>query len=102
NMTYKEDNKVKGADVVSPNFIKVDGGKVLAEKVTITGNGGKGQGVKVANGGAVWLKETNFSNVRSGMTVERGGIMRMEGGAITFTGGHGISVSGGAGFVNWF
>ncbi|WP_208541723.1 right-handed parallel beta-helix repeat-containing protein, partial [Bartonella capreoli] len=42
NMTYKEDNKVKGADVVSPNFIKVDGGKVLAEKVTITGNGGKG------------------------------------------------------------
>ncbi|WP_343358087.1 hypothetical protein AAJP84_04220 [Bartonella schoenbuchensis] len=102
NMTYKEDNKVKGADVVSPNFIKVDGGKVLAEKVTITGNGGKGQGVKVANGGAVWLKETNFTNVRSGMTVERGGIMRMEGGAITFTGGHGISVSGGQAVLSGF
>ncbi|WP_208438937.1 hypothetical protein, partial [Bartonella grahamii] len=76
NMTYKEDNKVKGADVVSPNFIKVDGGKVLAENVSITGDGGKGQGVKVANGGAVWLRETNFTDRRSvvlGRRVDLGG-----------------------------
>ncbi|MEL6089187.1 beta strand repeat-containing protein [Bartonella schoenbuchensis] len=56
---------------LNANFIKVEGGKVLAEEVTITGNG-KGQGVKVANGGAVWLKKTTFTNVRSGMTVGRG------------------------------
>ncbi|MEL6093452.1 beta strand repeat-containing protein [Bartonella schoenbuchensis] len=73
NMTYKGDNKVKGANTASPNFIKVEGGKVLAEKLTMTGNGKDNiQGVKVANGGAVWLKNTTFSNVRSGMTVERG------------------------------
>ncbi|WP_208541710.1 right-handed parallel beta-helix repeat-containing protein [Bartonella capreoli] len=84
------------------NFIKVEDGVVLAEKLTMTGNGGKGQGVKVANGGAVWLKETNFTNVRSGMTVERGGIMRMEGGSITFTGGHGIDVSGGQALLTGF
>ncbi|MEL6089668.1 hypothetical protein [Bartonella schoenbuchensis] len=75
-MTYKGDNKVKGAngaDVVSPNFIKVEDGVVLAEKLTMTGNGKDNiQGVKVANGGAVWLKETHFTNVRSGITVERG------------------------------
>ncbi|WP_343358085.1 right-handed parallel beta-helix repeat-containing protein [Bartonella schoenbuchensis] len=100
-MTYKGDNKVKGADVVSPNFIKVEDGVVLAEKLTMTGNG-KGQGVRVANGGAVWLKNTTFSNVRSGMTIERGGIMRMEGGSITFTGGHGIDVSGGQALLTGF
>ncbi|MEL6093445.1 beta strand repeat-containing protein [Bartonella schoenbuchensis] len=82
NMTYKSDG-------LNANFIKVEGGKVLAENLTITGNGGKGQGVKVANGGTVWLKETNFTNVKSGMTVGRGGVMRMEGGSITFNGGHG-------------
>ncbi|MEL6089196.1 beta strand repeat-containing protein [Bartonella schoenbuchensis] len=91
-MTYKGDNKVKGAngaDVVSPNFIKVEGGTVAVENITMTGNGGKGQGVKVAKGGVVWLKKTTFTNVRSGMTVGRGGVMRMEGGSITFNGGHG-------------
>ncbi|WP_208540662.1 right-handed parallel beta-helix repeat-containing protein, partial [Bartonella capreoli] len=47
NMTYTSDG-------LNANFIKVEGGKVLAENLTITGNGGKGQGVKVANGGTVW------------------------------------------------
>ncbi|MEL6093425.1 hypothetical protein [Bartonella schoenbuchensis] len=103
-MTYKGDNRdAQDADVVSPNFIKVEDGVVLAEKLTMTGNGKDNiQGVKVANGGAVWLKNTTFSNVRSGMTVERGGVMRMEGGGITFTGGHGISVSGGQAILSGF
>ncbi|MEL6089686.1 autotransporter outer membrane beta-barrel domain-containing protein [Bartonella schoenbuchensis] len=93
-MTYTSDGP-------NANFIKIEGGKVLAEEVTITGNG-KGQGVKVANGGAVWLKNTTFTNVRSGMTVEREGIMRMEGGSITFNGGHGIDVSGGQAVLTGF
>ncbi|WP_343358438.1 right-handed parallel beta-helix repeat-containing protein [Bartonella schoenbuchensis] len=103
-MTYKGDNRVtQDADVVSPSFIKVEKGTVAAEKLTITGNGKNNiQGVKVTNGGAVWLKETNFTNVRSGMTVKRGGIIRMEGGSITFTGGHGISVSGGQAVLSGF
>ncbi|MEL6093433.1 right-handed parallel beta-helix repeat-containing protein [Bartonella schoenbuchensis] len=73
-MTYKGDNRdAQGANTASPNFIKVEDGVVLAEKLTMTGNGKDNiQGVKVANGGAVWLKNTTFSNVRSGMTVERG------------------------------
>ncbi|MEL6093928.1 hypothetical protein [Bartonella schoenbuchensis] len=104
NMTYKGDNRdPQGADVVSPSFIKVEKGTVAAESLTITGNGKDNiQGVKVANGGAVWLKNTTFTNVRSGMTIERGGIMRMEGGSITFTGGHGISVSGGQAVLSDF
>ncbi|MEL6093924.1 beta strand repeat-containing protein [Bartonella schoenbuchensis] len=104
NMTYKGDNRdPQGADVVSPSFIKVEDGVVLAEKLTMTGNGKDNiQGVKVANGGAVWLKNTTFTNVRSGMTIERGGIMRMEGGSITFTGGHGIDVSGGQAILSGF
>ncbi|MEL6089671.1 right-handed parallel beta-helix repeat-containing protein [Bartonella schoenbuchensis] len=103
-MTYKGDNRdPQGANTASPNFIKVEDGVVLAEKLTMTGNGKDNiQGVKVAKGGAVWLKKTTFSNVRSGMTVERGGIMRMEGGSITFTGGHGISVSGGQAVLSDF
>ncbi|MEL6093434.1 right-handed parallel beta-helix repeat-containing protein [Bartonella schoenbuchensis] len=104
NMTYKGDNRdPQGADVVSPSFIKVEKGTVAAESLTITGNGKDNiQGVKVANGGAVWLKNTTFTNVRSGMTIERGGIMRMEGGSITFTGGHGIDVSGGQAILSGF
>ncbi|MEL6093427.1 right-handed parallel beta-helix repeat-containing protein [Bartonella schoenbuchensis] len=58
-MTYKGDNRgAQGANTTSPSFIKVDGGKVLAEKVTITGNE-QGLGVKVSNGGHVTLKQSH-------------------------------------------
>ncbi|WP_208541677.1 hypothetical protein [Bartonella capreoli] len=94
NMTYKSDG-------LNANFIKVEGGKVLAEGITITGNGGKGQGVKVANGGAVWLKETNFSNVRSGMTISEGSVFMFKGG-ITFKGEYGIYLSKGQALLSDF
>ncbi|MEL6093925.1 hypothetical protein [Bartonella schoenbuchensis] len=60
-MRYKGDNKVKGADVVSPSFIKVDGrgANLTAIKVMITGNE-QGLGVKVANGGHVTLKQSHI------------------------------------------
>ncbi|MEL6093447.1 right-handed parallel beta-helix repeat-containing protein [Bartonella schoenbuchensis] len=60
-MRYKGDNKVKGADVVSPSFIKVDGrgANLAAIKVMITGNE-QGLGVKVANGGHVTLKQSHI------------------------------------------
>ncbi|WP_343358089.1 NosD domain-containing protein [Bartonella schoenbuchensis] len=94
NMTYTSNGP-------NANFIKVEGGKVLAEGITITGNGGKGQGVKVANGGAVWLKETNFSNVRSGMTISEGSVFMFKGG-ITFKGEYGIYLSKGQALLSDF
>ncbi|WP_343358102.1 right-handed parallel beta-helix repeat-containing protein [Bartonella schoenbuchensis] len=84
-MTYKSDG-------LNANFIKVEGGKVLAEGITITGNGGKGQGVKVANGGTVWLKDTHFTNVKSGMSISEGSVFMFKGG-ITFKGDYGIYLS---------
>ncbi|MEL6093430.1 beta strand repeat-containing protein [Bartonella schoenbuchensis] len=84
NMTYKSDG-------LNANFIKVERGKVLAEGITMTGNG-KGQGVKVANGGAVWLKETTFTNVKSGMAISEGSVFMFKGG-ITFKGEYGIYLS---------
>ncbi|WP_343358090.1 NosD domain-containing protein [Bartonella schoenbuchensis] len=94
NMTYKSDG-------LNANFIKVEGGKVLAEGITITGNGGKGQGVKVANGGAVWLKETNFTNVRSGISISEGSVFMFKGG-ITFKGEYGIYLSKGQALLSDF
>ncbi|WP_343358100.1 right-handed parallel beta-helix repeat-containing protein [Bartonella schoenbuchensis] len=85
NMTYTSNG-------LNANFIKVEGGKVLAENLTITGNGGKGQGVKVANGGTVWLKETHFTNVKSGMSISEGSVFMFKGG-ITFKGDYGIYLS---------
>ncbi|MEL6093449.1 beta strand repeat-containing protein [Bartonella schoenbuchensis] len=94
NMTYKSDG-------LNANFIKVEGGKVLAENLTITGNGGKGQGVKVLNGGAVWLKETTFTNVKSGMTISEGSVFMFKGG-ITFKGEYGIYLSKGHALLSDF
>ncbi|WP_208541685.1 right-handed parallel beta-helix repeat-containing protein [Bartonella capreoli] len=94
NMTYKSDG-------LNANFIKVEGGKVLAENLTITGNGGKGQGVKVANGGTVWLKETHFTNVKSGMSISEGSVFMFKGG-ITFKGDYGIYLSKGQALLSDF
>ncbi|WP_343358203.1 hypothetical protein AAJP84_06700 [Bartonella schoenbuchensis] len=94
NMTYTSNGP-------NANFIKVEGGKVLAEGITITGNGGKGQGVKVANGGAVWLKETNFTNVRSGISISEGSVFMFKGG-ITFKGEYGIYLSKGQALLSDF
>ncbi|WP_343358201.1 right-handed parallel beta-helix repeat-containing protein [Bartonella schoenbuchensis] len=93
-MTYKSDG-------LNANFIKVEGGKVLAENLTITGNGGKGQGVKVANGGTVWLKETHFTNVKSGMSISEGSVFMFKGG-ITFKGDYGIYLSKGQALLSDF
>ncbi|MEL6089661.1 beta strand repeat-containing protein [Bartonella schoenbuchensis] len=94
NMTYTSDGP-------NANFIKVEGGKVLAEGITMTGNGGKGQGVKVAKGGVVWLKDTHFTNVKSGMTISEGSVFMFKGG-ITFKGEYGIYLSKGHALLSGF
>ncbi|AQX19230.1 copper-binding protein (NosD) [Bartonella sp. WD16.2] len=93
-MTYTGSDK-------TANFINVEGGTVLALGVTINGND-KGQGLKVIKGGAVWLKNTTFTNVKNGMTVEGRSTIRMEKGGITFKEGHGIYLSGGQALLSSF
>ncbi|MEL6089203.1 right-handed parallel beta-helix repeat-containing protein [Bartonella schoenbuchensis] len=93
-MTYTSDGP-------NANFIKIEGGKVAAEGITMTGNGGKGQGVKVAKGGVVWLKDTHFTNVKSGMTISEGSVFMFKGG-ITFKGEYGIYLSKGHALLSGF
>ncbi|AQX20149.1 right-handed parallel beta-helix repeat-containing protein [Bartonella sp. WD16.2] len=86
NMTYAGSDK-------TANFMRVEGGTVLAENVTIStsGNVSKGLGLKVIKDGKVVLKNTTFTNVKNGMTVTEG-VVRMEGGEISFDGKHGIDL----------
>ncbi|WP_158244974.1 hypothetical protein, partial [Bartonella bovis] len=85
-MTYK--GKQSTAE-----FIKVESGTVIAEGITIDGSG-YGQGIKVTDGGRVWLKNANLKNVHRGMTITDGTV-HMEGGEIIFKGKYGISLNQG-------
>ncbi|WP_158244983.1 hypothetical protein, partial [Bartonella bovis] len=86
-MTYTGSNK-------TADFIKVEGGTIIAEGVNITSTTGKGQGVKVNKEGAVWLKNATFTKVKNGMTVTDG-IVRMEGGSLEFKGEYAIYLTKG-------
>ncbi|ENN93980.1 hypothetical protein m02_10060 [Bartonella bovis m02] len=72
------------------DFIKVGGGKMMAESIQIYGNG-KGQGMKV-NGGRVVLIKPSYTNIYNGMTV-LGGHVQVEGGSLEFKGKHGVYLS---------
>ncbi|ENN93967.1 autotransporter [Bartonella bovis m02] len=85
-MTY-----MGGNDAV--DFMTVQGGKVIAKDIQIYGNG-KGQGMKVNNGGYAVLVRPTYTNVDKGMAIS-GGAVRVFGGSVEFKGKYGVSLTRG-------
>ncbi|WP_158244984.1 right-handed parallel beta-helix repeat-containing protein, partial [Bartonella bovis] len=70
------------------DFIKVEGGTVIAKGIKIDGNG-YGQGMSVTQRGHVVLIKPTYINVDKGMTISEGTV-RMFGGSMEFKGDYGV------------